>query len=152
MSRFFLSTSEYNALKQCADNYNAVVQSVVSVTQNLKAEDVTPDVISELLNAEPSGSNSYSDLLVNANNKITELESERTADIALLDAIDPTVKAATSFEDKVAAINAKLANRAGVQPESPQGESGNNDTPKDCTDWDTIDNLPHNKDVDKFDY
>lgn len=150
MSRFFLSTSEYNALKQGADNYNAVVQSIVSATENMNAEDVTPDVISEMLNAEPSGIDS--EALSNATNRITELEGERTDAIALLDAIDPTVKAAISFEDKITAVKTKLANRPGVQAESPQGESGNNDTPKDGTDWDTINSLEHNKDVDKHGY
>lgn len=146
--RFFIPKSEHESLTQAASNWNAVVETAVAVTEGMNAEDVTPDVISELLNAEPSGIDS--EALTNATNKITELEGERTDAIALLDAIDPTVKAATSFEDKVAAINAKLAKRAGVQAESPQGESGNNDTPKDGADWDAINGLKHNQEADKI--
>lgn len=145
--RFFIPKSEHESLTQAASNWNAVVETAVAVTEGMNAEDVTPDVISELLNAEPSGIDS--EALNNATNRITELEGERTDAIALLDAIDPTVKAATSFKDKVAAINAKLAKRAGVQAESPQGESGNNDTPKDGADWDAIDQLPHNQEADR---
>lgn len=148
--RFFIPKSEHETLTQAASNWNAVVETALSVTEGMNAVDVTPDVISELLKPESTGDNS--ELLVQANNRITELEDERIKTIALLDAIDPTVKAATSFEDKVAAINTKLAKRAGVQAESPQGESGNNDTPPDNTDWSTIDNLEHNKDVDKYGY
>jgi len=65
-----------------------------------------------------------------------------------IDAIDPTVKAAANVSEKVAVINTKLKDRPGVQPESPQGNSGNNDLSKDDADWEAIDNLPHNKSAD----
>lgn len=146
--KFFLPKSEHDSLTQAANNWNAVVETAVSTTENLKAEDVTPDVLSELLKAEPSGADS--EALTNATTKIKELELERTNAIALLDAIDPTVKAAASFSDKVAAINAKLAGRAGVKAESPQGESGGNNSPKDGADWDIINGLKHNLEADKI--
>lgn len=146
--RFFLPKSEHESLTQAANNWNTVVKTAVAMTEGMNAKDVTPDVITELLNAEPSGTNS--EALNNATNRIKELEGQLNDAIVQLDAIDPTVKAATSFEDKVAAINAKLARRAGVQAESPQGESGNNDTPKDGADWDAINNLKHNQEADKI--
>lgn len=146
--RFFLPKSEHESLTQAANNWNAVVKTAVAMTEGMNAKDVTPDVITELLNAEPSGTNS--EALNNATNRIKELEGQLNDAIVQLDAIDPTVKAATSFEDKVTAINAKLAKRAGVRAELPQGESGNNDTPKDGADWDAINGLKHNLEADKI--
>lgn len=45
-----LKDEEHAALKQKADNYDAVVQSILAKNENLKAEDVTPEVIENALN------------------------------------------------------------------------------------------------------
>ena len=46
-----LKDDEYNSLKQKADNYDSVVNTVTANSESLSAEDVTPDVIAEALNA-----------------------------------------------------------------------------------------------------
>lgn len=143
--RFFLSNSEHESLTQRASNWDAVVQSALSVTEGMQAEDVTAEVISELLTSENSESTSSE---ANATSRINELETNATTTIALLDAIHPTVKAASSIEDKVSAINAILATRPGVQADATTGCSENNDTQNDDVDWSAIDALPHNKEVD----
>jgi hypothetical protein len=83
--------------------------------------------------------------------------AQKTAENALtdalnqFDAIDPTVKAAADAAAKVTAIQAKLAERPGAKPETPQGNSGKTDVPKDNADWEVIDKLPHNRVVDEMD-
>ncbi|MDR2004399.1 MAG: ATP-dependent Clp protease proteolytic subunit [Prevotella sp.] len=68
-----------------------------------------------------------------------------------IDAIDASVKAAADTPAKVAAIKNRLARRPGIVPESPQGDGADGNTPKDDgVDWDTIDNLAHNKAADIY--
>jgi enoyl-CoA hydratase/carnithine racemase len=66
-----------------------------------------------------------------------------------LDTIDPTVKAAADAAAKVTAIQAKLAERPGTVPATPQGDASKPDVPKDGADWDAINKLPHNRIVDE---
>ena len=85
--------------------------------------------------------------------KDTAVTDKATAETALveattkIDAIHPTVKAATTVEAKVAAINAELAKRPAAKIEKPAG--GNGDVITDETDWDAINALPHNVAADK---
>ena len=150
MAKFFLSPSEHSMLKQKSANYDAVVQAVLSITEGASAEDVTPEMIAELLNETASDADSK--LLETATERITSLETEQSELLTMLDAIDPTVAAAEGATAKVEAVKAKLAGRPGVKAEAPQGASGANDTETDDTDWEAINALPHNQDVDKHGY
>jgi len=86
--------------------------------------------------------------------KATAETAKATAENSLMDvlnqidAIDPTVKAAADATAKVAAVKAKLAERPGTKSEAPQGNASKTDVPNGA-DWVTIDQLPHNKAVDK---
>lgn len=62
-----------------------------------------------------------------------------------LDAIDPTVTAAASIGEKVTAISAIIAQKPGTGAAQPKGEK---DPAKDDVDWDKINSLPHNQEVD----
>jgi ATP-dependent protease ClpP protease subunit len=95
------------------------------------------------------------DAITNANNATKTAEmAKTTAENTLtdvlnkIDAIDPSIKAAVDADAKITAIRAKLAERPGKQPETPQGGASKNDTPQDKVDWDAIDKLPHNQAVD----
>lgn len=79
-------------------------------------------------------------------------ESALSTFTAAIDALDPTVKAATDATAKVEALKAKLASRPGAKIEAPQGASGENNTPTDDADWEAINALPHNQEVDKYNY
>ena len=84
--------------------------------------------------------------------KDTAVTDKATAETALveattkIDAIHPNVKAATTVEAKVAAINAELAKRPAAKIEKPTGEGGDVITD---ADFDVIDSLPHNQAADK---
>lgn len=67
---------------------------------------------------------------------------------AKVDAIDTTVKAATTPEAKVEAITAKLASRPAQAAAAPQGGASSKQV-TDEVDWDEMDNLPHNLAADK---
>jgi len=75
-------------------------------------------------------------------------ENSLTDVLNKLDTIDATIKAAADPAGKVSAIQAKLAERPGNTPESPQGNASGSNTPKDGADWDAINKLPHNQAVD----
>lgn len=64
-----------------------------------------------------------------------------------LNAIDTTVASAATIGEKVTAIQAVIAKKPGATASTPKGEK---DKAQDTTDWDTIDNLPHNKEVDEM--
>lgn len=95
----------------------------------------------------------------NANNR-NAVSAQNTAETSLttllnsLDSIDPTIKNAVDPTAKIAAINAKLASRPGVPPAAPQNteDSKYPKSQKDAADWDTIDNLPHNREADQSIY
>lgn len=85
----------------------------------------------------------------NAVNERDTARTELTNAVGLFDAIDPTIAAAETPEAKAEAIRALLAAKPGSKIE------GNHDDmdpetkgPKDA-DWEAINNLSHNKDVDK---
>ena len=80
--------------------------------------------------------------------KATTATNELQSVIDLLDNLDPTVKAAADATAKVDAVKAKLAARPAVAPEAPQGNSSG-PVNVDETDWDTIDSLPHNVELEK---
>lgn len=83
-------------------------------------------------------------LTENAEKEI-KVSNELKTVLDLLDNLDPTVKAAADAAAKVAALKAKLSARPGTTAENPQGNSSSPTEVKDETDWDTINNLPHNK-------
>ncbi len=62
--------------------------------------------------------------------------------------IDDTVKNAEKVEDKVKAITDKINEKPANPPQTPVGKGGGEDTDEDV-DWDTINNLSHNKEVDE---
>lgn len=86
-----------------------------------------------------------------ATEQVTSLTTERDAANAALaefDTIDKTIAAAKTPAEKVAAIRTLLASQPGFKPvatlddEDPEANAGAD------ADWETIDNLPHNKAVD----
>ncbi|NQU51032.1 MAG: ATP-dependent Clp protease proteolytic subunit [Bacteroidetes bacterium] len=76
-------------------------------------------------------------------------QTNLTNAVAAYDAIDQTIAAAETTDAKVAAIRALLAAKPGseihgnLDKKDPAGNTTNG------VDWDTINNLPHNKTVDK---
>ncbi len=44
-----LSNSEYTALKQSADNYKDVVSAILGLNSELKQEDITADIVKEMI-------------------------------------------------------------------------------------------------------
>ena len=110
------------------------VEQILALNRELQAkDDASANAVTAKTNAETAKAT--------AENSLKDL-------LGKLDAIDSTVKAAADPAGKVAAIQAKLAERPGTQPENPQGTASGNNTPKDGADWDTIDRLPHNKMID----
>lgn len=143
----FKTSDEYKLLKAAADNYDAVVQAVLAASDGITAEEVTPDVISEMLAASPA---SDQDALTKAGEKIKALEDSLAAIATMLDSLDPSVKGKEKMEDKVSAIKTKLAQRPAAAPASPQGDASTTDLGDgDGVDWDAIDKLPHNVAADK---
>jgi hypothetical protein len=63
-----------------------------------------------------------------------------------LNAVDPTIEAAGTAEEKADAIRTLLAARPAGTPIQALGQS--DETVSDEVDWDTIDQLPHNKQID----
>ena len=92
------------------------------------------------------------------NERDTAVTARETAETALanfttaIDGLDTTVKAAADTTAKVEAVKAKLAARPGAKAEAPQGTSGANNIDKDDTDWEAINALEHNQEVDKHGY
>jgi ClpP class serine protease len=79
----------------------------------------------------------------------TTAQNELAAAIALFDAIDGTVAAAEGHEAKAAAVRALLAAKPGAKIEGNlETEDPEAGAPVDA-DWETINALPHNQDVDK---
>lgn len=81
-------------------------------------------------------------------------ENERTSNeallslTALLDAIDPSVAAAATGEDKASAIRALLARMPGAPPAGIM-DKGDPDPRPDGVDWALINSLPHNRTLDQ---
>jgi ATP-dependent protease ClpP protease subunit len=75
----------------------------------------------------------------------TAAETALSDALAKFDAIDATVKSAATVDEKVAAVNAKLAERPSTPPAAPQANGGGNQDAG--VDWSVIDALEHNKNV-----
>lgn len=77
--------------------------------------------------------------------------AERTAAIAAFDTLDATVAAAATPAEKLTAIKVLLAAKPG---EKPAGATTTEDpdpkAPVDGVDWETLNNLPHMKEVSKY--
>ncbi len=69
-------------------------------------------------------------------------ETSYTNAVSSIDEIDPTIKAAKTFEEKVNAIRALLASKPGVNAIGAQTNKDNNQT-GDGVDWDTLNALSH---------
>jgi len=64
-----LSSAKYDALVAKAANFDKVVESIVAKNEDLKAEDVTPEVIEDAIsNDEPAGEGASAE-------RVTELEA-----------------------------------------------------------------------------
>ncbi len=89
--------------------------------------------------------------------KETAEQARNTAETSLnnltgeLDSLHPDVKAAIDTAGKISAVKAQLAKRPGTPPATPTGKEESGDVKNDA-DWDAINNLPHNKEADKFNY
>jgi len=66
-----------------------------------------------------------------------------------LNSFDPKVAAATTVEAKIEAAKVKMASKPGANPTGNNGGDGNKNPSNDGVDWDTINNLPHNKAADE---
>ena len=64
------------------------------------------------------------------------------ATLVLFNEIDPSIAAAKTGEEKVAAIRAFMSRKPGVQPTGIQSNSDSG-SPVDGVDWDTLNALPH---------
>lgn len=82
-----LGTDEYNSLKQKADNFDAVVAAVVSISIGAKSEDIALELITELIKASGNDENGNAAELQlqltaaerraeTAETRVTELEAE----------------------------------------------------------------------------
>lgn len=120
------------------DKVTLIVSEVVTLNNKLKEQD-------EALAAANSAKGLAETAKTTAENSLKEVLDK-------LDTIDETVKNATEANAKVEGIKTKLANRAGVPAENPKGESGKNDVKDDGADWETINNLAHNKVADEYEY
>ena len=68
------------------------------------------------------------------------------AALSLMDELEESVKAAETPEEKVQAIRSLLAAKPGANPSNPKSEDDLKHSGE--VDWDTIDGLPHNKNID----
>jgi len=73
----FLKKSEYDSLKAKADNYDLIVDSIVKTNEELKPEDITPQIIVDAF-TESQTESSVQDELDKANGRIKELETENS--------------------------------------------------------------------------
>ena len=78
--------------------------------------------------------------------QVTDAQAAAAAVIDPFNAIDPTIASAETPEAKVAAIRALLAAKPGANPVQIVGPVEEHETEE--ADWETINNLPHNKLVD----
>lgn len=86
-------------------------------------------------------------------NAIQERDQSRTALTNALnqfDAIDPTVASAGTAEEKANAIRTLLASRPAERPAGNLDKNDGSGQPEDGVDWDIINALPHNKEVDNL--
>lgn len=78
--------------------------------------------------------------------QVTDAQAAAAAVIDPFNAIDPTIASAETPEAKVAAIRTLLAAKPGAVPVQIVGPVEEHETEE--ADWETINNLPHNKLVD----
>ena len=78
----------------------------------------------------------------------TTAENSLTTVLNELSELDPKVKAAADATAKVTAVKAVLAARPAVTPQNPQNNHDSENV-EDTVNWEDIDNLPHNKELDK---
>jgi hypothetical protein len=82
-----------------------------------------------------------------ANQSLQTVQAELASAYDPLNAIDPTIASAETTEAKVSAIRTLLAAKPAVAPVQTLGQQDNNVTAEE--DWEMINNLPHNKQVDQ---
>lgn len=90
-----LSNAEHSALKQKADNYDNVVSALVSNNEGLTAEDVTPDVITEVLTAS-------------VETETEELQSQLTSAVSRAETAEARVEELTTEVEKLTTENNNL--------------------------------------------
>lgn len=121
------------------------VLAVDGVNENNGSITLTVDQVLALNNKLKADGESITALTTARDTAQNSLTTLNTA----IDAIDATVAAATTPETKVAAINAKLANRPAAAAAVPAG-GDKQDSVVDSVEWEEINNLPHNKEADKL--
>ena len=84
--------------------------------------------------------------VTSAQSERDQARTELTNAISAFDAIDATIAAAETPEAKVQAIRTLLAAKPAVQP---AGNQDKHEPVYDNVDWETINSLPHNLQVDK---
>ena len=83
-----------------------------------------------------------------AQNELSTAQTDLTNAIAAFDALDETVAAAEGYEAKAEAVRTLLASKPGAAPSGIK-EGGDPAGSLENEDWETIDALDHNKEVDK---
>jgi protease-4 len=121
----FLNEEQLQAIEQGLELNQQLAQERDNTTESLSAANTTIGTLQQ---------------------EVTDAQAAAAAVINPFNAIDPTIASAETPEAKVAAIRALLAAKPGsaaVQTIGPVEEN-----PIDETDWETINSLPHNQDVD----
>jgi ATP-dependent Clp protease, protease subunit len=115
--------------------------------------DVLNAMASELVNVKQERDNANQALATektekeNATTQLQTTTSSLNALVESINGISPEVKTAETNEAKIAAIVAKIAKKPGASNTGNNG--GDNGTEDAQEDWDTINNLPHNRAADE---
>ena len=139
-----------------------MVDTAFGVAETVTAErDTALEQVTTLTTERDSAQEQVTDLTImhdaavaaktTAEEQVTSLTAERDAAIAAIaefDAIDPAVAAATTAAEKATAIRTLLASKPGFTPVATLEEEDADEADAKDADWEAIDNLPHNKDLD----
>lgn len=129
-------------------NYNSMKKQFLNLNRVLKVEKLESSNEGVFLNEEQLGAIEQ-DLgaRAQADTARSTAETSLTNATTALDSIDVSVKNAVTIENKVAAIKTLLARKPGSKPAGVQGKK-DPEVKDEGVDWDTLNSLPHMKEVD----
>jgi len=110
-----LKTEQYNDLKAKSDAYNGIVASIVEANKDLKAEDVTLEVIRAVINNSANNAE-----VTDLNEKLSTVTSER-------DNLQTQVNDLTEKNSKLSELPGAESITAGDKPESDAGAKATED-------------------------
>ena len=105
------------------------------------------DAIESALKKADTDAKKHKQDLEAAQKSANEAADTLTNGLSELDTIGPEVAKAEGMTDKVTAVKAILIRKPGT-PAAEINNDKDDDTPQDGVDWETINSLPHNKEVD----